>query len=139
MDDWDQQTSAYSPLLIALIGTHVVGIDRRTGKRIWDWNSEDTWFSRMAIANERIFVAGRDRLVCLAHDSGKRLWDVISPIRIEQTFLVDGNEVVVAFNGEIAAFAAGDGKLLWHDPYEGYGTGGIVLGVKGAPIAHADR
>jgi outer membrane protein assembly factor BamB len=139
MDEWDQQTSAYSPLLIAIVGSHVVGVDRRTGKRVWDWNADGTYFGRMAIANDRIYVGGRDRLVCLAHDSGKKIWDVISPIWTEQTFLVDGNEVIVGWNGEIAAFSTGDGKLLWHDPYEGYGTGGVVLGFRGVGVAHVDR
>lgn len=81
IDNWDEQTGRTSPLLIVLVGTHVVALDRRTGTRVWDWESETTYWDRMAIAKDCVIAGGGDRLARVAHDTGKPLWDAISPVR----------------------------------------------------------
>ena len=112
-------------IVVACMYQKILGVDRRTGAHVWKYDAGGT-IKRLAIAGERIYAGGSDRLVCLEYPSGKPIWQVASPVFVD-TFFVDGEEIFVAGSGEMAAFAKSDGRLLWHDPLKGWGQFGIAF------------
>jgi outer membrane protein assembly factor BamB len=116
-------------ILVACMGTRVVGIERLTGQRAWVHDTS-ALLTRVVVIGDRIFAAG-SQVVCLRYPTGEELWTAPAPF-YAHTFLVDGEEVFIATSeGELAALATKDGRLLWHDPFKGWGNNGIALALPG--------
>lgn len=121
---------APAPLAIVATGYHVIGMERRTGQRVWQWSSNGTSWTRIAIDAERVVVGGGHELASLAYDTGALIWRVKCPLLVS-TLLVDGDVVLVGSQGTVICFASSDGSFLWHDGLKGFGIGAVALGFPG--------
>jgi outer membrane protein assembly factor BamB len=132
-----REPPAPAPLLIVAFSKVVVGIERRTGRRVWEWWDRSIigdW-SRIALFGRYVVVASSDvasdpHVVCLAYETGACLWRTASPLGPE-TFLLDGGELFVASGGKVACIDFATGALLWHDPFNGYGIDRVAMAVPG--------
>jgi outer membrane protein assembly factor BamB len=127
-----------SPLLVAAFGSHVVGIERRTGRRAWHWQSPHaTYWTRVTVHAELVVTGANNYAACLAYGTGHLFWQVEIPIAAS-TLLVDGGELYVASAGEIACLDLRTGAVIWHDPFKGFGVGSVSFGFPGN-AAQVDR
>ena len=66
---------ARSELLIIGVGSHVVGIDSRTGDEMWRTKLKSSSFITVQHVGDRVFAGARGELFCLDARSGSLLWN----------------------------------------------------------------
>jgi outer membrane protein assembly factor BamB len=113
-----------SPAIVgsrAFYGTYeseVLAVDLAARKFIWRYRHPERNFpflSSAAVADGRVFVGGRDKMVhALAAATGKAIWTFTTQARIDSSPAVAGGVVWVGSNdGRLYALDATSGKSLW--------------------------
>lgn len=128
-----------APYLVVTLGNVVVAMDRRSGRRMWEWKGpSSSVFSRVLVTDERVVVGGERSLSCVAYATGAPLWSVDCPIYVG-TWLHDAGQLFVSGTGEVVCFDLLNGRQVWHDSFQGYGIVSSALGVPGnaAQVDHS--
>ncbi len=103
---------------VGTFGNEVMAIDLK--KRVPRWRYQHPvrnfpFYSSAAVANDRIVVGGRDKIVhCLNRATGKTFWTFSTRARVESSPLIAGNRVFVGSNdGHLYVLDLATGKKLW--------------------------
>ena len=107
---------------LAIFGTFdndVLAIDVGTGALAWRYRHaerEFPYYSSAAVAEGRVFVGGRDKLVhALDAATGREIWTFQTRARVESSPAVVGGRVLVGSNdGRFYALDAASGREVWH-------------------------
>lgn len=118
-------------LVIVATSEMVVGMERATGKRVWQQDPRIGGIVHVEIHEDFVFVGGASGLACLAYLTGRVVWAVACPV-VPSTWLFDQGQLVVGGAGEVAAFDVRTGAMLWHEPLRGFGQSRVALAVRGA-------
>lgn len=123
------------PYIITAFNDHVLALDTTTGRTRWQ---VDLPVRRCIVHEERVIVAGTDRVHGLDYRSGDRLWETRCEVAPSPyvTLLVARGKIFASFAGEVAALDL-DGKLLFRNVLSGTGYGPAALALPGE-VAHAD-
>lgn len=123
------------PFIITAFNDHVLALDTTTGRVAWQI---DVPVRRCIVHEERVIVAGTDRVTALDYRSGERLWETRCEVSPSQsvTLLLARGCIYASFGGEIAALDL-EGKLLFKNSLQGTGYGAATLALPGL-VAHAD-
>jgi eukaryotic-like serine/threonine-protein kinase len=116
--------TAASPALVgsrAFYGTfenEVLGVDLETRKFLWRYRHPERnfpFYSSAAVANGRVFVGGRDKMLhAIDAATGKAIWTFTTRARIDSSPAVAGPIVWVGSNdGKLYALDATSGKSVW--------------------------
>lgn len=127
-----------SPLVVVTLGRAVVAMDRRTGKRVWEWRGPlgCSW-THTHVTDDLVVVGGGKAIACIAYGTGAELWTLDSPVHVS-TWLADGGQLFVAGAGEVASIDVETGRVVWHDGFSGYGPWRSALGAPGSACNAAD-
>jgi outer membrane protein assembly factor BamB len=120
-------SGAYTGASPALSGTRafygtfeneVLGVDLSARKILWRYRHADLsfpFYSSAAIAGDRVYVGGRDKLLhALDAGSGKANWTFAARARIDSSPAVSGGRVYVGSNdGRLYVVDAATGKRVW--------------------------
>lgn len=122
------------PVLVVAIGKHLVGMDPRDGRHLWDRVFDHGSQPRVWALEDRVYVLGV-RLVCLELGTGKTLWESEAH---GDTLLVANGLVIVATPGQVFGVDPISGGVAWHDELPGKGWSSVALALPGA-AAQVDR
>ncbi len=88
--------------------------DRQVGWRYQHPQRQFPFYSSAAVANNRIVVGGRDKLVHCLSAAGKRLWTFATRARVESSPAIAGGRVFVGSNdGRFYVLSLSTGAKLW--------------------------
>jgi len=88
--------------------------DRQVGWRYQPPQRQFPFYSSAAVANNRIVVGGRDKLVHSLSAAGKRLWTFATRARVESSPAIAGGRVFVGSNdGRFYVLSLSTGAKLW--------------------------
>jgi eukaryotic-like serine/threonine-protein kinase len=95
-----------------VLGVNLVA--RKVGWRYQNRDRQFPFYSSAAIAGERVFVGGRDKMVhCLDPWTGREFWSMGTQARVESSPAVaDGRVFVGSNDGRLYVLAFGDGRRL---------------------------
>lgn len=124
-------------LLIVAFPDIIVGVDPRTGQRVWVYRdtSIQAPVARIAIGTQVVIIGAGTVLTSLQYSTGAVLWRIETKIPVD-TMLVRPDAIYIASTGEVACYSH-SGQFMWHDGYRGFGDGRIALGFPGH-VADAD-
>lgn len=98
--------------------------DRRTEKRLWQFQNQGGFWSTPAVVGDRLYVGGDDaKLYCLDARTGERLWSFSAGRAVwASPCVVDDKVVFGSYDGFLYMLDAASGKELWR-----YDLAGPVL------------
>ncbi len=107
-----------SQVFVGTYGGHVLGIDWRASRRVWDFTDPERdlpVLSSAAVTEKAVIVGSRDkRLRALNPGTGELLWTFVTKGRIDSSPVVVGRRVFVgSLDGNLYAVDIGTGKELW--------------------------
>ena len=96
----------------------VLGVNIRTKQIAWRYQPTERQFpfySSAAVANGRVVVGGRDKMVhCLSAGTGERVWTFTTRARVESSPAIAGGRVYVGSNdGRLYVLDLSSGRKLW--------------------------
>lgn len=97
-----------------------VAIDRKTGKKIWKYDSANDSVTNLVIAGDRVWLGDEDRLVGLERASGKRVTNEKHKLE-RRPVIATYNElgqVVLISDEEAAGYATDSGARVWYARHE---------------------
>ncbi len=118
----------------------VLAVNLRSRSVSWRYKHPERQFpfySSAAVANGRVVVGGRDKLVhCLSAATGKSLWTFSTRARVESSPAIAGGRVYIGSNdGRFYVLDLSSGALLWEfnagaplSASPGLGSGRVVIG-----------
>jgi outer membrane protein assembly factor BamB len=135
--------AAATVLVVAFRGK-VLGIDARTGQRLWQQAIGESFVIdevELIITPARVFVCDGKVLACLEYPSGT--WIGATPLPGKYaggrpTMVLQGEALYVATTASVTCFDNA-GQVVWHDPFEGLGFGSMALGFPGNVRQADDR
>jgi outer membrane protein assembly factor BamB len=137
MEQTYRSAPAPAPVLVATIGSKVFGLDRATGRVLWEHALNAYGVAcALVVQDDVVYAASMKDLACLDYRTGRVLWSSALAASGRVTLLVDGAQLFVGCGGEVECFSLG-GKRLWHNPFKGKGLANVALGVPGQ-VAQAD-
>ncbi|MBK5115274.1 MAG: PQQ-binding-like beta-propeller repeat protein, partial [Candidatus Heimdallarchaeota archaeon] len=109
-------------------------LDARTGKFIWNFQTNDRIKSSPAIADGKVFIGPDDGTIyCLNSSDGKLIWSTYAGGPIPVTFaasvvlrsspiIIDGRVYVGSLDSNLYCVDSETGKIIWSYPTNGYIT-----------------
>lgn len=120
-----------TPIVVLALAHHVLAVDVRTGKHVWERDIGGGEHPRIAVTEARVYVLGT-ALWCFDLATGKVQWR--APIDGETMLLGHGTLVIGCESGEVIAVDAETGRTLWQEGLEGKGMHAVALAMPGVAM-----
>ena len=107
-----EQWRDYGPFAVA-------AINKRTGKRLWEFSRVFRSLSNVLVAEHKVWFADHQDLFALDHLDGSRYLTLPHQFSEPPTYVARNkrDEIVLIGEREIAGFSAQDGRMLWYHHY----------------------
>jgi hypothetical protein len=119
-----------TPVLIATVGSTVVGVDAASGTALWKHALGDpagTATLTLLVTPTFILAAGGALLACMRYPGGELLWTV--PKRNGRAaLLLHGDRVYASSDGEVESFTL-TGQRLWGTNFDAWPERKVFLGM----------
>lgn len=133
-------------VFVGTMGNQVLGLDWKSGKRLWQYENPDRqfpFFSSAAVTEKCVVIGGRDKSAhALNPATGKALWTFPTQGKIDASPVIVGDRVFVAStDGRLYALSLDSGKESWRfDAGSGFyatpavGEGFLVIGTEDGAV-----
>lgn len=103
-----------------------VAIDRRTGKKLWKYDSGNDSVTNLAIVADRVWLGDEEHLVGLDRATGSRVINERHKLSKRPVIVTynENDEVVLISDQDVGGFNASTGKRAWYAKHEPIGPSG---------------